>query len=129
MIFDQKKNVEMRKYDSYNIDLLGLMMNAYKNELKDRDNFLCLSLENMVDECKTFFTVGSETTTTLLTWTLILLRIHIDWQGQAREEVLQIFNKETPKFDAFSSLKFVRINRVQIFAFYIITVLLLDHIV
>ena len=52
-----------------------------------------LSLYNMVDEYKSFFTIGSETSATLLTWTLDVLGMHTDWQDRAREEVLKIFNK------------------------------------
>ncbi|XP_059067472.1 cytochrome P450 CYP749A22-like [Cryptomeria japonica] len=118
MIFNRKKNVEMRKYDSYGTDLLGLMMDAYKNELKDKKNFLSLSLQDMVDECKTFFIAGSETTANLLTWTLILLGMHTNWQDKAREEVLNIFNKEIPKFDALSRLKLVNMIFYEVLRLY-----------
>ncbi|XP_057865275.2 11-oxo-beta-amyrin 30-oxidase-like [Cryptomeria japonica] len=118
MIFDRKKNVEMKNHDSYGTDLLGLMMDAYKNELKDKKNFLSLSLQHMVDECKTFFTAGSETTATLLTWTLIILGMHTNWQDQAREEVLHIFNKEIPKFEALSRLKLVNMIFYEVLRLY-----------
>ncbi|XP_057865299.2 cytochrome P450 CYP72A616 [Cryptomeria japonica] len=118
LIFNRKKNVEMKKRDSYGTDLLGLMMDAYKNELKDKNNFVRLSLEEMIDECKTFFTAGSETTATLLTWTLVVLGMHTDWQDQARKEVLHISKKEIPKFDSLSCLKLVNMILYEVLRLY-----------
>ncbi|XP_059067296.1 cytochrome P450 CYP72A616 [Cryptomeria japonica] len=118
IIFNRQKNVEMRKCDSYGSDILGLMMDAYKNKLKDKKDFLSLSLQDMIDECKTFFIAGSQTTATLLTWTLILLGMHTDWQDQAREEVLNIFNKDIPKFDALSRLKLVNMILYEVLRLY-----------
>ncbi|XP_057865292.2 cytochrome P450 CYP749A22 isoform X1 [Cryptomeria japonica] len=118
LILNRKKNVEMGKNDSYGMDLLGLMMNAYKDEVKGKSNFVSLSLQHMVDECKTFFTAGSETTATLLTWTLILLGMHTDWQDAAREEVLHTFKRDTPNFDSMARLKLVNMILFEVLRLY-----------
>lgn len=40
-----------------------------------------------MDECKTFFFGGHETTALALSWTLLMLAAHPDWQDALREEV------------------------------------------
>jgi cytochrome P450 len=40
-----------------------------------------------VDECKTFFFGGHETTTLALSWTLLILAAQPDWQDALREVV------------------------------------------
>lgn len=49
-----------------------------------------LSLQALVDECKTFFLGGSETTSSSLTWTLLLLAEYPEWQECARTEILEV---------------------------------------
>uniref|UniRef100_A0A0A9E3L9 Uncharacterized protein n=1 Tax=Arundo donax TaxID=35708 RepID=A0A0A9E3L9_ARUDO len=44
-------------------------------------------MEEIIDECKTFFFAGQETTSHLLTWTMFLLSTHPEWQQRLREEV------------------------------------------
>ncbi|GMI75521.1 cytochrome P450, family 715, subfamily A, polypeptide 1 [Hibiscus trionum] len=48
-----------------------------------------LNAREVVDECKTFFFGGHETTALALTWTLLLLAMHPDWQNQLRDEITQ----------------------------------------
>jgi cytochrome P450 len=76
----------------YGNDLLGLMLLALdKNREKDMDtNKHELSLQALVDECKTFFLGGSETTSSMLTWTLLLLAEYPEWQECARTEILEV---------------------------------------
>ncbi|XP_051121655.1 cytokinin hydroxylase-like [Andrographis paniculata] len=49
-----------------------------------------LAPEEMVDECKTFFFGMYETTGLVLTWSLLLLAVHPEWQRQLREEVGEV---------------------------------------
>jgi cytochrome P450 len=91
--------------DSGNDDLLGLLLQC--KEESDTDNNNGLTIEDVIEECKLFYFAGQETTATLLTWTLIVLSMHPDWQQKARDEVLHICAKRTPDFEAINQLKIV----------------------
>ncbi|KAK8987960.1 hypothetical protein V6N11_065564 [Hibiscus sabdariffa] len=87
--------------DSLGNDFLGLLVHAYR----DSDNKNKISLEDLVDECKTFYLAGQETVNSLLAWTVLLLAIHGDWQERARSEVIQIFGNQNPHLEGISKLK------------------------
>jgi cytochrome P450 len=97
IINNREKNMRVEEVDE-NKDLLGLILN--------------MSFQDMIDECKTFFVAGHETTSILLTWTVILLAMHTDWQDLAREEVLRLCKNEAPNAEVLSRLKIVRINAI-----------------
>jgi len=59
----------------------------------------------MVDECKTFYFAGHETTNGVLAWSLFLLAIHTDWQEKARKEVFELFGQESPNAEGIARLK------------------------
>lgn len=48
---------------------------------------LLMSKQQLMDECVTFLAAGHETTGVLLTWTVMLVGKHPEWQERAREEV------------------------------------------
>ncbi|CAN1312789.1 Cytochrome P450 CYP749A22 [Linum perenne] len=82
-------------------DFLGLLLKAYT----DTDTKNSITLDDMVDECKTFYVAGHETTTSSLTWTVFLLAVHSEWQEKAREQVVQLFGKDkSPTPDGISRL-------------------------
>ncbi|BFG16864.1 hypothetical protein CerSpe_031380 [Prunus speciosa] len=71
----------------------------------DTDENQRISIDEIVDECKTFYFAGQETTNSLLAWTIFLLALNTDWQEEARKEVLQLFGKENPNPDGLNRLK------------------------
>ncbi|KAH7431568.1 hypothetical protein KP509_08G055600 [Ceratopteris richardii] len=74
-----------------------------EEELEER----IYSSQHLMDECKTFFFTGHETTWLLLTWTFMLLASYPSWQERAREEAI-IAMKNTfglPQFDMLSKLQ------------------------
>lgn len=91
-----------RKCEDSN-NFLGMMLSASKI-----DSEFKMGIEEIIDECKTFYFAGKETTATLLTWATLLLALHQEWQNKARDEVLQVCGKyEHPKAENLSELKIV----------------------
>ncbi|KAI6684870.1 hypothetical protein NL676_030783 [Syzygium grande] len=89
--------------DDYGNDFLGFLVKAYH----DQDESKRITIDDLVDECKTFYIAGQETTNTNLTWTLFLLAIHKDWQEEARKEVTDVFGNEDPNHEGIMKLKTV----------------------
>ncbi|MCO5582365.1 hypothetical protein L7F22_036259 [Adiantum nelumboides] len=99
--------IKIRENDHSTNDLLGIMLAANRKELLGSQKKLSLSMKEIVDECKTFFLAGHETTASLMTWATMLLAISPDWQERAREEVLHVLSKEAPTYNVFQNLKIV----------------------
>jgi len=96
------------KSDSYGDDLLGLMMSAKKIQVGGIVQDVRMTTDEIIDECKIFYFAGHETTSSLLTWTMILLGMHEDWQARGREEVLEVCGKNAyPDADSVNRLKIV----------------------
>ncbi|KAI3953674.1 hypothetical protein MKW98_017498, partial [Papaver atlanticum] len=89
----------------YGNDYLGVLVKAFH----ESDDNKKISVDDMVDECKTFYFAGHETTTSLLTWTCLLLAIHTEWQDKARKEVFELLgeNKITADDNFLGKLKIV----------------------
>ncbi|XP_040381073.1 cytochrome P450 709B1-like [Oryza brachyantha] len=91
-------------------DLLGLMLEA--NAACGSGGPTSMTLDEIIDECKTFFFAGHDTTSHLLTWAMFLLGTHPEWQERLREEVLRECGgggggdtEALPNGDALSKLK------------------------
>lgn len=97
-----KKRQEIGEEHSFGSDFLGKLLEAYQD--------YGISIEDIVDECKTFYFAGHETTTLLIGWTIFLLATNNKWQEKARKEVVESFGHEVPNADALSRLKIVRIQ-------------------
>ncbi|WCJ22068.1 Cytochrome P450 CYP749A22 [Euphorbia peplus] len=96
-----RKREESGEVSSYGDDFLGLLMKAYKDEDKNKK----IDIDDMVDECKNFYIAGQETTASSLSWTVLLLAIHTDWQDKARKEVFDAFGQQIPAADGVARLK------------------------
>ncbi|KAJ7298629.1 hypothetical protein O6H91_08G070500 [Diphasiastrum complanatum] len=89
-------------------DLLGLMVSAYRGlQQGNSQRHLRMSTQNIVDQCKTFFFAGHETTAALLTWTTLLLAINPEWQERLRTEIFAVCGSKPPNSDMLNSLKLV----------------------
>lgn len=100
----EAKAMRIREEDNFGDDFLGLLLKAHHDANVDQR----ITIDELIDECKTFYFAGQDTTASLLNWTILLLAIHTDWQEQARKEVLQIFGKQNrPNHDSISKLKTV----------------------
>nr|QNS29997.1 cytochrome P450 [Nothapodytes nimmoniana] len=97
-------------------DLLGLMIQAGTRRQSAAEgtesNSFHLSLsstitvQDIAEECKSFFFAGDQTTSNLLTWTTVLLAMHPDWQVLARDEVLKVCGpRDLPTRDQVVKLK------------------------
>ncbi|KAH9761949.1 cytochrome P450 734A1 [Citrus sinensis] len=81
-------------------DLLGLMIQASSNSSSNITDY------DIIEECKSFFFAGKQTTSNLLTWTTVLLAMHPHWQVLAREEVLRVCgSRDLPTRDDVAKLK------------------------
>ncbi|KAJ6368362.1 hypothetical protein OIU78_000870 [Salix suchowensis] len=96
IIQSRKDCVEIGRSSSYGDDLLGMLLNEMERKRSDGFN---INLQLVMDECKTFFFAGHETTSLLLTWTVMLLASNPCWQEKVRAEVSEVCNGETPSID------------------------------
>jgi cytochrome P450 family 709 len=99
----------------YGHDLLGLMLEAAEHG----GEAPTLSMDEIVDECKTFFFAGYDTTSHLLTWACFLLSTHPEWQRRLREEVRQECGAdEVPTGDALNRLRLVNMFLLETLRLY-----------
>jgi len=98
-----RKLKSMETEGSESNDLLGLLLQCTTAD----DHKYRITIEEVIDECKLFYFAGHETTSTLLTWTLVLLSMHPVWQQKAREEVLRTCGKNAPDIESINQLKIV----------------------
>ncbi|KAK3441651.1 hypothetical protein EUGRSUZ_B01979 [Eucalyptus grandis] len=98
-----EKKLNIGEMDDYVNDFLGSLLKAYHNPDESKQ----ITIDDLVDECKTFYFVGQETTNSILTWTLFFLAIHKDWQEEARKEVADVVGNEDPNFEGIMKLKTV----------------------
>ncbi|KFK36905.1 hypothetical protein AALP_AA4G188200 [Arabis alpina] len=107
-----KNNVESSDYGD---DLLGIMLAAGRCNESEK----MLNIDEIVEECKTFFFAGHETSANLLTWSTMLLSLHQDWQEKLREEVFNECGKDKiPDAEACSKLKLMNMVLMEALRLY-----------
>ncbi|XP_062075001.1 cytokinin hydroxylase-like [Humulus lupulus] len=100
--------VEARKLESKNkenrqhYDLLGLLL---KESTGGASSGRSLTTRELVDECKTFFFGGHETTALAITWTMLLLAMYPEWQVELREEIKQVIGDKEVDATLLGGLK------------------------
>ncbi|KAL5793721.1 hypothetical protein ACOSP7_002315 [Xanthoceras sorbifolium] len=100
-------------------DLLNLLLKSNKKELEENQNSNAgMTTEDVIEECKLFYFAGQETTANLLTWSMIAMSMHQNWQERAREEVLQIVGKNKPTFDDLNHLKILNMILLEVLRLY-----------
>ena len=98
------KVVKQRSEASSEEDLLQMLLEGAKSS----GGFNGISHRKfIVDNCKTIFFAGHETTALVTSWSLMLLALHPDWQARARAEVLEICGDKPPEADMLRSMKVV----------------------
>ncbi|GLJ04690.1 hypothetical protein SUGI_0001350 [Cryptomeria japonica] len=95
----RRDSVHVGRCTSYGNDLLGLILSSNDGE------GVSLTNQQLMDECKTFFFTGQETTSLLMTWTIMLLASSPHWQEKARAEILEICQDSPPSFADLPKLK------------------------
>ncbi|XP_027924128.1 cytokinin hydroxylase-like [Vigna unguiculata] len=85
-------------------DLLGLLLqgNHHEGDGKVGKTF---TTRDLLDECKTFFFAGHETTALAISWTLLLLAMHQDWQNQLRDEIREVVGDRELDINVLAGLK------------------------
>ncbi|XP_027078123.1 cytokinin hydroxylase-like [Coffea eugenioides] len=101
IIQSRKDCVEIGRSNSYGNDLLGLLLNEMQTK---KGSGFSLNLQLIMDECKTFFFAGHDTTALLLTWTVMLLASNPSWQDKVRAQVNEVCNGSPPTVDQLSKL-------------------------
>jgi cytochrome P450 len=103
-----KRETALRAGEASSDDLLGLLLESNIEHCGgDGNSKAGITTDDVIGECKLFYFAGMETTSVLLTWTMILLSMHQEWQDRAREEVLHVFGERTPDYDGMSRLRIV----------------------
>lgn len=92
--------------------LLGMLLaEMEKNKKTNKSGSggeLGYDTQTIVDECKTFFFAGHETSALLLTWAIMLLATNPSWQDKARSEVATVCGGAPPTADHLPKLTVVR---------------------
>nr|CAB3477688.1 unnamed protein product [Digitaria exilis] len=114
-----KRIQAMKQGESTKDDLLGLLLESNMRETEENgQSSMGMTIEDVVEECKVFYFAGMETTSVLLTWTMVVLSMHPEWQDRAREEVRSLFGKNKPEYEGLSRLKIMTMILYEVLRLY-----------
>ncbi|XP_054805489.1 cytochrome P450 CYP72A616-like [Prosopis cineraria] len=119
----QRKKHSMRLGQSRNDDLLGQLLQSITENNGDDQ----MTEEDVVEECKQFYVAGHETTSSWLTWTMIVLAIHPDWQEKARKEALQIGQEQELDYRTIANFKIINMILHEVLRLYPPVIALYQH--
>ncbi|WJX76132.1 hypothetical protein P8452_59583 [Trifolium repens] len=101
------KLVRQRQEEGREQDLLQMILEGAKN-CDGNDGLLSNSISRdrfIIDNCKTIFFAGHDTTSITASWCLMLLATYQDWQDRARAEVLEVCRNGNPDASMLKSMK------------------------
>uniref|UniRef100_A0A7N0US72 Cytochrome P450 n=1 Tax=Kalanchoe fedtschenkoi TaxID=63787 RepID=A0A7N0US72_KALFE len=105
IIQSTKKLIEVDCDKGYWKNLLSLLRSPHKNQEGKEE---MLGITDIINECKTFYNAGKETSGNFLSWAILCLAMHQDWQGMAREEIARVCKgKKAPTAEDLNDLKLV----------------------
>ncbi|XP_006644395.1 cytochrome P450 72A11-like [Oryza brachyantha] len=119
-----KRERALKAGEASSDDLLGILLQSNVEHSKGNGNgngsssTTSLTIDDVVGECKLFYFAGMETTSVLLTWTIVVLSMHPEWQDRAREEVLQVFGSRAPDYDGLNRLRIVTMVLYEVLRLY-----------
>uniref|UniRef100_A0A7N0VLL5 Cytochrome P450 n=1 Tax=Kalanchoe fedtschenkoi TaxID=63787 RepID=A0A7N0VLL5_KALFE len=99
IIQGRKDCVDIGRSDTHGQDFLGVLLDEIGREKMNGSsdhNGFHLNLEMIMDELKTFFFAGHDTTALLLSWTVMLLATNPLWQDKVRAEVKDVCGSDAP---------------------------------
>ncbi|CAL4948595.1 unnamed protein product [Urochloa decumbens] len=100
-------------------DMLGLLMlSNMKESQESQSSKPMMTMDDIIGELKLFYFAGMDTTSVMLTWTMIMLSMHPEWQGRARDEVLRVFGKKQPDYNGANQLKVVNMVLHEVIRLY-----------
>jgi cytochrome P450 len=114
-----KRMQAMKEGESTKDDLLGILLESNMRHTEENSqSSQGLTIKDIMEECKLFYFAGADTTSVLLTWTILLLSMHPEWQDRARIEILGLFGKNKPEYDGLSHLKIVTMILYEVLRLY-----------
>ncbi|GKE08050.1 cytokinin hydroxylase-like protein [Tanacetum coccineum] len=85
-----------------NLTLVGSLLAKQDEGTNDKKT---LSVNELVDECKTMMFGGLDTTASMLSWSLLLLALYPEWQTQLRDEIKEVMGDKQIDASMLSELK------------------------
>lgn len=92
---------EMKNGTSNGGDMLSQLLEGFQSEANG------LSLDDVIEECRSFTFIGTESTARSMIWVLYVLANYPEWQERAREEVFKVFGDQKPSVEGLNQLNVV----------------------